>query len=316
MQPKTTLEKENSIFEAFLKADFTELLTHGKISRAEHLSRELSSLLNKPIYFSHFGEPHYPVQNFDAQTVFIHLNPGAGLGNTSSPEIFFNQTWNKESFFKLHQLSNTSEIEEVLEAYKRGWINYAHQRFIVKNEFDNFDFKQACFLLHWVNSGINLIKGDLKDREIQQHNSVHVLNQKLQLELFPYGSNFIDTTSILEAFNYKPDILKPYLENLLNLIVLHPRKYVLFGSRIFQGLLRSYHLRIQPIIENEGPEQKFESITRNSLSFGCMQIRWNNQRFVAGIAHSFPRRDLPNAYDKMAEYGKLCYQHFKEFSAS
>ena len=298
-----------------LRQDFTELLEFGKITKAEQLSKNLTNLLGQPIYFSHFGEPHYPVHNLDAKTVFVHLNPGSGLGNTSSSENFYSQKWNREEFFRLHQLNESAGLEEVLSAYKRGWENYAHQRFIVNNDLDNFDYKQACFLLHWQDSGIDLRNGDLKDRKIQQHNSVNVLNQKLQLELFPYGSNFIDTQKILEAFNRNPAIIAPYIENLLDHIILHPRKFVLFGSRIFQGLLRNYHFQVKPIIENEGPEQKFEGITRNSLSFSSLRLRWQNQSFVAGIAHSFPRRDLPNAYDKMAAYGRLCFEHFSDFTA-
>jgi hypothetical protein len=69
----------SSILDSGLHRDFSDLLNTGKITEAEWLSKELSNLLGKPIYFSHFGEPHYPVQNFDAQTVFVHLNPGASL---------------------------------------------------------------------------------------------------------------------------------------------------------------------------------------------------------------------------------------------
>jgi hypothetical protein len=306
----------SSILDSGLHRDFSDLLNTGKITEAEWLSKELSNLLGKPIYFSHFGEPHYPVQNFDAQTVFVHLNPGAGLGDTSTPEIFFKQKWNRDSFVQRHNLNNSSEVVDVLEAYKKGWKNYAYQRFIVNNEFDNFDFKQACFLLHWADSGIDLRSGDLKDRKIQQHNSVNVLNQKLQLELFPYGSNFIDTKSILKAFDRNPDLIRPYIENLLDLLALYPRKYVLFGSRIFQGLFRAYHFKVKPLIEAESPEQKFIGLTKNSLAFSCLRLQWKQKSISVGIAHSFPRRDLPNAYDKMADYGKLCYHHFQDFTAS
>lgn len=305
------IEKSLQMFESFLKIDFTELLNKGRITRAEYLSRELSSLLNKPIYFSHFGEPHYPVQNFDAKTVFVHLNPGAGLGDTSTPEKFYSQRWNREGFFRRFNLTEGAGIEEVLKAYKTGWENYAHQRFIVNNEFDNFDFKQACFLLHWPDSGIDLKNGDLRDRTIQQYNSVNVLNQKLQLELFPYGSNTINTVQLVNAFNLKPELIAPFVEAMLDMITLHPRKYTLFGSRVFQQLFHAYHLRVKPIIVVEKPEQKFQNITKNSLAFSLMRLQWNNTPFDVGIVHSFARRDLPNAYDKMADYGKLCFQFFQ-----
>ena len=302
---------------SWLYKDFHDLLHYGKILRAEKLSRDLSSLIGTPMYFGHFSEPHYPTTNFDANTVFVHLNPGAGLGNIASEEEFYAQKWNRQQLITEYKLSENASIEQLIDAYSESWKNYAHNRFVVKNEFDNFDYKQACFLLHWENSGIELKKGDLKDREIQQTNSVNVINQKLQLELFPYGSNTIDTNKIVKAFELEPSIIAPYIENLLDIIVLHPRKYVLFGSRIFSSLFKIYHQKIQPIIELNEVEQKFIGITKNSLAFSFVRLNWKNQQINAGIAHSFPRRDLPNAYDKMAEYGKLSWEHFmKQFDCN
>jgi hypothetical protein len=298
----------------WLIEDYQDLLLEGKIKRAITLSRSLSNLMKSPLYFSHFSEPHYPTNNLDAKTVFVHLNPGVGLGNTNSENEFYNQKWNKDKLTKEYNLTESASIEEWLNAYSESWKNYAHDRFVVKNEFDNFDYKQACFLLHWENSGIEFIKGNLKDREIQQTNIVNVINQKLQLELFPYGSNTIDTNKIVKAFDLEPNIIIPYIENLLDTIVAHPRKYVLFGSRIFSSLFKNYHQKVQPIIELEEVEQKFTGITKNSLAFSYVKLNWKNEPINAGIVHSFPRRDLPNAYDKMADYGKLCWEYFQNKS--
>lgn len=301
---------------SFLNKDFEDLLVNARITRAISLSSELTNLMKSPMYFSHFSEPHYPTNNLDAKTVFVHLNPGVGLGNINSEDEYFAQTWDKQRNADSYKLSTNASIEEWINAYSESWKNYAHDRFIVKNEFDNFDYKQACFLLHWKNSGIDLIKGNLKDREIQRTNSVNVINQKLQLELFPYGSNTIDTNKIVKAFELEPSIITPYIENLLDTIVLYPRKYVLFGSRIFSYLFKIYHQKVQPIIEVPEEEQKFNGITKNSLAFSYIKLNWKNRQIDSGIVHSFPRRDLPNAYDKMADYGKLCWEDFIKKSNS
>jgi hypothetical protein len=301
-----------SIIQKPLRRDYSDLLTHGKMLEAEKLSRELSTLLGVPFYFSHFGDPHYPVQNVESKTVFVHLNPGSGLGKFGSESDFFAQRWNRNYFFERNGLGEQADIEDVLNAYEQGWKNYAFQRFVVKGETDNFDYKQACFLLHWTDSGIDLKLGDFSDRVVQQFNTINVLNQKLQLELFPYGSNTIDTALLLKAFELEPDLLSPYIENMLTLITLHPRKYVLFGSRVFQQLFRAYHIRVKAIILQESHEIKIQHITKNSLSFSCMRLHWKNQTIDAGIAHSFARRDLPNAYQKMAAYGQACYHYFKQ----
>ncbi len=293
-----------------LNQDLNDLLSTGKINRAIHLSKSLSALVGSPIYFSHHAIPHYPTANLDAKTVFVHLNPGAGLGDSSTPEVFFNQKWNKSSFYQERNITQEMDINRFLHIYVQEWTEYAYNRFVIKNEFDNFDYKQACFLLHWQNSGIELKQGDLADKTIQQFNSVNVLNQKLQLELFPYGSNSIDTNKIVKAFELEPSSIAPYVEKLLDTIALHPRTYVLFGSRIFSSLFKIYHQKVKPIIEIEEVEQKFTGITKNSLAFSFIQLKWNNQPIHAGIAHSFPRRDLPNAYSRMAEYGEKSWLHF------
>ncbi len=299
-----------------LVKDFEDLITQGKIKRAINLSKDLTKLMGSTIYLNHFYEPHYPTYNFDAKTVFIHLNPGTSLGNVNSENEYYAQTWDKQRNADSYKLSSNASLEEWINAYSESWKNYAHDRFVVKNEFDNFDYKQACFLLYWENSGIDLIKGNLKDREIQRNNSINVINQKLQLELFPYGSNTIDTNKIVKAFELEPSIITPYIENLLDTIVLYPRKYVLFGSRIFSYLFKIYHQKVQPIIEVPEEEQKFNGITKNSLAFSYIKLNWKNRQIDSGIVHSFPRRDLPNAYDKMADYGKLCWEDFIKKSNS
>jgi hypothetical protein len=75
-------------------------------------------------------------------------------------------------------------------------------------------------------------------------------------------------------------------------------------------LFKIYHQKVKPIIVFEGEEQKFTGITKNAVAFSFLQLTWNNQPIHAGIAHSFPRRDLPNAYERMAQYGKHCWEHY------
>ena len=41
------------------------------------------------------------------------------------------------------------------------------------------------------------------------------------------------------------------------------------------------------------------------------EITYKDKIINAGIAYSFPRRDLPNAFEKMRKYGELCYLEMK-----
>ena len=124
---------------SWLYEDFHDLLHYGKILRAEKLSRDLSSLIGTPMYFGHFSEPHYPTTNFDANTVFVHLNPGAGLGNIASEEEFYAQKWNRQQLIAEYKLSENASIEQLIESYAESWRNYAYNRFVRDKEFDNFD---------------------------------------------------------------------------------------------------------------------------------------------------------------------------------
>ena len=288
--------------------DYIDLKKEGRINEAMRLTKAYSEVLGKPFFFSHLGSPHYPIRNFDAPTVFVHLNPGASNGDTSSLEIFFAQKWDSVKFYNQHSLNNNSTIDEIIAKYVYDWQWYARNRFQRDNQRDNFDFKQACFLKGFPDNGIDLKEGN--DRITQGYNSINVLDQKLQLELFPYASSTIDTSLLDIIFHKKPDLIVPYLERLLNLITIHPHKYVLFGSRVYDVLFQLYDDKINKIIDYKSPEQRFEGITKNALNFTFLRLKWKGKIFDAGIAHSFPRRDLPNAYDKMAQYGKLCANYY------
>ena len=286
-----------------LKRDLDDLITTGRTKEAMRLTKEYSEFLGQPFYFAHHGIPHYPINNFDAPTVFAHLNPGSGLGEISSMESFSAQTCGDYLMTK-YGLNKDSNISEYIEKYVYFTEWYARNRFDRDNERDNFDYKQACFLKGFPENGIDLKDGH--DHDVQKHNSINVIDQKLQLELFPYSSNKIDTYALSKILNKKPELLTPYINRLLDIIALYPHKYILFGSRIYDTILKVYNQDVEKIIEYISPEQKFEGITKNILAFTFIRLKWKNKIMDAGIAHSFPRRDLPNAYEKMEKYGKLC----------
>jgi hypothetical protein len=105
--------------------------------------------------------------------------------------------------------------------------------------------------------------------------------------------------------------MAPYLKQLLDYTITYPHRYVIFGSRLFQQLFRLNHIHVEFLLEREFPEEKFHGITKNSLAFSNAHLRYKNVRIHAGIAHSLPRRDLPNDLNKMAEWGRMCYSAFQ-----
>ncbi len=102
------------IINNWLYQDLNDLLVDGKINRAISLSRDLSNLMKSSMYFGHFSDPHYPTFNKDAKTVFVHLNPGASLGNIASEEEFYAQKWNRQQLIAKYKLSENASIEQLM----------------------------------------------------------------------------------------------------------------------------------------------------------------------------------------------------------
>ena len=58
---------------------------------------------------------------------------------------------------------------------------------------------------------------------------------------------------------------------------------------------------------------KFEGLQKR-VFFNTVKILHDGKQINAGIAYSFPRRDLPNAYKKMKEYGDFCNEELQKLS--
>jgi hypothetical protein len=66
------------------------------------------------------------------------LNPGSGLGNTNSLKEFLEQNWDKNNYFREHNLSDNATVDDLVEKYKIEWDFYARKRFGINGEKDNF----------------------------------------------------------------------------------------------------------------------------------------------------------------------------------
>ena len=148
---------------------------------------------------------------------------------------------------------------------------------------------------------------------------------KLQLELIPYASR--------EFKNVKPSkmhFLFPYVETLFDEIFSYERNYVIFCSDFFEKLFKKYSKDRggQGCIQFEGLDNKpymqlFKKIDKNGkekeTKAYCtpIKITYNKGKAMksihAVIAHTFPNKALPNAYDKMQEYGKFCFDEYNKY---
>ena len=135
------------------------------------------------------------------------------------------------------------------------------------------------------------------------------------MDLIPYASRKFD--------GIDPDqihLLFPYLETLFHEIFIKKRKYVIFCSDFYKNLFKQYNGKGKWIIEGvDNVDNKKSTNTvfdqkagkKERLAY-CTPIiirqKYNGRKQPAIIAHTFPNQSLPNAYEKMEEYGRFCFK--------
>lgn len=262
-----------------IKKDLTELYFGKEISAAKDLSAVLE--------VSTKGLPQHFVGNLDAKTVFVQLNPGKDVA--SADENFKSQTAGFDR----------TSADTFIESYIRAKADYGKLDAARK---DSFDVKQAAFLKHFADSGIDIPADfpEQKTDELCLKAKEAVLTQKCQLELIPYCSA-----------KFQPDkknlgLLIPYIETLLDEIFRVERKYVIFGGTIFSDIFEQLESNSMQV--TLGEKQSWQCGVKNPCAAQTVQLTKDGKTVKAVIAHSFARQDLTNAYPQMAEYGKKCYE--------
>lgn len=140
--------------------------------------------------------------------------------------------------------------------------------------------------------------------------------QKLSMDLIPYASREfkgIKSDRIRELF--------PYLETLFEELFSAKRTYVIFCSAFYKDLFDRYNEEHPDSIvfdEKKKSDEIFDKKEGKKITYAyCQAIRiyrnGNKQEpsIKALIAHTFPSKALPNAYDRMMKYGEFCYNTFK-----
>ena len=162
----------------------------------------------------------------------------------------------------------------------------------------------------WLDSGVTIhtdFPCDVKeDRDLLRKVRFNVLEQKLQLELIPYASQKFSSLG-----SKKLSYLFPYLETALDEIFrVTDRKYVVFCSRFFERLFKAYSNEQNKDFQITLLEKKSKSgiLSNGNVYCTTVKIVHQSKELIAIIAHTFPNQSLPNAYDKMRQYGKFCYE--------
>jgi hypothetical protein len=285
-----------------------------KINEAEQLS---TALFGNSDEFSTHGLPGYYVGNRDAKTVMVMLNPGSDVISQNNPFVT-ERTLNKLKI-------NTDTHDEFVKSFKKGSQNFGDLDIVDEGKdkgkirLDNFDIKQAAFLKAWESRGFEIqdpfpTKDEKDGLRIVKKD---VLMNKLQLELIPYASREFKSVK-----DDKMPSLFPYVETLFEEIFRCERKYVIFCSDFFERLFRMYSddMNYSGSIVLGGKEEMvlFQKENKKERKAYCtpITIKYFGKAMSsidAVIAHTFPNKSLPNAYDKMQEYGKFCFDVFMKW---
>lgn len=288
-----------------IKQDLKDLFDSKPIKAAHDLSNELfGEAASKEYAISTEGMPGYYTGNLNAKTVMVMLNPGVKAEKNDENgkcKVDIDKdgihTSSLETFICTYHAKCQTGVEQDLD--KDGKIR-----------IDNFDIKQAAFLKDWEDSGVTIHANfpcDVKEaRDVHREVRVNVLEQKLQLELIPYASQKFSSLG-----RKKLCYLFPYLETVLDEIFrVDDRKYVIFCSKFFERLLKSYSKELDRDFQITLLEKKSKLGILNNGNVYCTRVKivYQCRELIAIIAHTFPNQSLPNAYDKMRQYGKFCYE--------
>jgi hypothetical protein len=246
--------------------DVGELREAGSMSRA----KTLSAATGQP-----FVDDDYPAFFFgdlNASFVLVHLNPKLAIGRVpkfdGDPEAY-----TAEEHFARHRHFGRRMYGPLSPRAHKSQFDRKQIRFL--RQFDVIQFTDDEFA-----------------------NLERVIDQKLQLELIPYGSPSFSTGGFTQ------EILRPHYQRVMRVIATVPRKYVIFCGSVFEKLLQpdwivdehTFHL-----MKNDG------SKTRDVARFSNLRLPWGDHTIHAGLAHSWPRQGIP-----MAAYGREVRERYAQ----
>ena len=313
---------ENKIVPLKRIIEFVEQYNEFKLSGADALAELFSNKKDNNSgqsgeVISTHGLPGFFAGDRDAKTVMLMLNPGQDVSLANNPITTYDRI--KRSGI------NIDSLDDFISTFKKSSENYGE---IDKDRADNFDLKQAAFLKHWDDCGVDFagfLDDDYKEKSKEDKEEIHkkakrnVLMQKLSIDLIPYASRKFEG---IDSEQMK--LLFPYLETIFDELFRNEveRKYVIFCSDFYKKLFDQYNEweeRKWYILfgDKKDSNEVFEQIKDKKRLAYCTPIticqnKKNGEKRNAIIAHTFPNQSLPNAYEKMEKYGEFCFDVWKK----
>lgn len=248
----------NSQFRENVRLDFEDWKREGACRRAQQINESIGLK-----YFDVAGPQHF-TGNIESEIVMVHLNPKRNVNNFGPECKFktFDEYWSfYENFGKVHYGPRSKPKHK-----------------------SPFDHKQVRFL-----RPLGLIPLDENDNN---ENLRRVIDDKLQLELIPYGS---------PDFNFHKvgiENINPFIKDIVHLIGSHDRKFVLFCGRVFVELLKPFSKTLKEhrfrLAKNDGsPTKNFFEVINIVIQYG------DSEQIRACILPQFAMQGSPTS-----QYGK------------
>jgi hypothetical protein len=241
-----------------MRADLQEFRVAGTISRARQLADATDQLFNADRL------PQFFTGDLDGPVVLVHLNPKQANAPAQS------SGWQ----------TTVRTLEEYFDACRHfGTRMYGPSS--PRTRQSPFDHKQIRFLRPL--GVIDFVQEH--SRADRFTNLERVVDDKLQLELVPYGSVSFSPRG------FTPEILAPHLGRILSTIVAAPRRYVLFCGAVFRPLLSEHVIRWHEF----HLRKKDGTLERQRVSFANLLLPYEGGYVRAGLAQSWARQGIPMA---------------------
>ncbi len=264
-------EQTPSAIESFLaeiRADIEELHATRQLSNA----RELSA--HSDLRFNHNTYPVFFTGDLRSPLVLVHPNPLQG--ESDAPEY--------EGRFEYE------DFDDYLTRHRR----LGHYRWELTEEIPSpVDYREMRFLRHW--GVIDFLDAETSDEK--RTNAARALDQRLQLELIPYGSPKLSP-------GIATDALAPYYERVMLVVTAYPRDFVILCGSILESLLAPY------IVERDDHTFRLSTATgmsRVEYRFSNLALAFDGRVVPVGFAPTYGSPGVP-----MDSYGKSCHERYRE----
>lgn len=252
-----------------IRTDIDELLRRRVLSKALDLSAKTGQ------HFNHNEFPLYFTGDLDASFVLVHLNPK----QANKPEP------------RLEGSLRFGSFEEYVD-WHRHFGARSYGQGTARNHRSPFDRKQIRFLRPF--GTIDFV--DERTREDRFLNLERVVDDKLQLELIPYGSESFSTRGFTE------DVLRPHYERLIRVIATRTRRYVIFCGRVFEALFGEY-----VVDQHEFQLRKKDgTLERQRSRYANLELPYDGGSIRAGLAYSWAKHGIP-----MSSYAEEIRERYK-----